>query len=166
MARERLSVHERAPPLPRRRFAFARRGLAVLGGLRALLSGSRAVLRSAFAPPRRADDGIGTGEVRAGEILLVGGVPLGRHTIARIGVLVARERRDIAGVRDRVTLGRGLQACAEARQKRGGRSPTLMGGRLAVHRLRGAAGLLSLDLPVGDMRVERLTFDWAHSPAS
>ncbi len=157
LASERLAVYERVPPLTSGRFAFRGCGLAVFGGQRALLGGSRAVLRSAFASPDRADEGIGTSELRRGEVLLVGGVPLRRRALARIGVLVARERRDIASVRNRITRGGGLQPRPNALRRRSGRSLVVTGVVRCLQDT-GDARLLSPDPPVHRTRGDRLTF--------
>lgn len=101
---ESLAVCEGVPPLSGGPFAVSCCGMAVPGGQSAVLRGLCAVLRGAVASLGGGHDDLGVG---AGG--LVGGVVLCHRAIARVGGVVARQRREIAGVRDLVTLVGGVE---------------------------------------------------------
>lgn len=111
LACERLAVDEGAQPLVGRPFAVLCCGLTVLGGERALLGGLCAALRGALALTSGADEPVGAGQ-RARVGALLSGLTLCDRQIARLGGLVSRARREVAGVGDRVAPGGCLQAPA------------------------------------------------------
>ena len=109
LARERLAVFERGQALTGALFAILCCGVTIVVGERALLGALRAVPSGALARSSGADDDLGASDHARAVVVLVYVVALSHRDIASVSGLISRERREIAGVRDRVTLAGGVQ---------------------------------------------------------
>jgi hypothetical protein len=82
---------------------------AVVGGQLALLGGLRAMPSGTLALSSCTDDDLGAGDSARAVLLLRRGVALAHLQITRRGSKVSRQRREIAGARNLVTLASGVQ---------------------------------------------------------
>ena len=85
--------------------------LPVLGGPRPILGGLCVMLRRALATLGVASHRLGSGRCASAAVALVGHLVLEHRAVARVGDLIARQRRTIARACDRVAL----LACSQAR---------------------------------------------------